>query len=58
MSEQALMALIQLMTAFLTTEGISAEDKKVAGTILSKSLALIEKNISEYHAKRVSNIQI
>jgi hypothetical protein len=58
MSEQGLMAIIQLMGSLLNTEGLEAENKKKAEIILSKALGILEHNIVGYHAQLVSKIKI
>ena len=58
MSEQVLMAIIQLMASIIGTEGIEPENKKTAQNILTKSLALVDRNISKVHASLVANIQL
>lgn len=58
MSEQTLLALIQLMGSMIGTEGIEPEDKKVAQNILSKALVLIEKNVVYVYNREVTKIAL
>ena len=56
MSEQVLVAIIQLMGSIVGTEGVSAEAKATATDTLEKALRIINANITKVSAREVSNI--
>jgi hypothetical protein len=58
MSEQTLMALMNLMVGLIGDGAVSAENKKIADGILTKCLAIAEKNITTVHANVVGGIKL
>ena len=58
MSEQTLMALMNLMIGVIGDGASSVDNKKTAQEILTKCLAIVEKNITTVHANVVGGIKL
>ena len=55
---EQILSTIQLMGGLIATEGLSDDNKKTANEILTKSLAILGRNVSEAYTRVVSNIQL
>jgi hypothetical protein len=58
LADQTLVAIIQLMGGLVSTEGVSADNKKTSEEILTKCLNLLNKNVSYVHAKEVAKLEL